>query len=223
MARRLAGRCGYPEAPREFGVTFHPDKIDQPLRWRKPTTVFVCSMGDLFHDEVPDKMLFHVFEVMTQASQHTFQVLTKRPQRMLKFCQRIIDIDAAPLPRNIWLGVTAENQEQADKRIPVLLDTPAAVRFVSVEPMLGNVDLGEYLDLDHSPQTNFDVNGDPLLDWVIVGGETGPGARPMHPDWARSVRNQCVEAGVPFFFKKFGNGERELDGKIWEQYPEKGL
>jgi protein gp37 len=215
MAKRLAGRCGYPEAPHEFDVTLHPEKLDEPLRWKKPTTVFVCSMSDLFHEDVPDRMLFHVFEIITQARQHTFQVLTKRPERMAEFCQRIIDIDDAPLPNNIWLGVTAENQEQADKRIPILLQIPAAVRFVSIEPMLGPVALEGHTHNWLPGTTMPDGSRKPLfserngyrhkLDWVIVGGETGPGARPMQLDWVRSLRDQCNETGTPFFFKSWGD------------------
>ncbi len=177
-----------------------------PLRWRKPCRVFVGSMTDLFHPTVPDEWLDRVFAVMALTPHITYQVLTKRPERMRRYmegCQRgASDIGGEfPWP-NLWLGVTAENQARAEERIPVLLDTPAAVRFVSVEPMLGAVDLREYIKGERwftsdSPMYRW-------LDWVICGGESGPGARPMHPEWARGLRDQCQEAGVPFFFKQWG-------------------
>lgn len=136
MAQRLAGRCGYPEAPHEFDVTLHPEKVGDPLRWKKPTRVFVCSMSDLFHHDVPFEFIKDVSRVMRACPQHTFQVLTKRPERMAEFAAAI----GIAWP-NVWLGVTAEDQEQADQRIPVLLQIPAAVRFVSIEPLLEPVDL----------------------------------------------------------------------------------
>jgi len=196
MAQRLAGRCGYPAAPHEFEVTLHPERLSEPLGWKKPRRVFVCSMGDLFHESVPFEYIARVYGVMTLNQQHTFQVLTKRPYRAVDFIHWAEDRYkfARTPPPNIWLGATIENQEQADKRIPVLLQIPAAVRFVSVEPLLG-------------PVYPLDPQG-VRLDWVICGGETGPGARPMHPDWARSLRDQCAVAGVPFFFKKMGSAWR---------------
>lgn len=220
-----------------FDVQLRPDKLDLPLRWTKPRKVFVNSMSDLFHDKVPDEYIARVFAVMALAPQHTFQLLTKRHGRMRAllnsrdFLQLVWDAwsledgpdeseslgtDPAerwPLP-NVWLGVSAEDQKRADLRIPALLDTPAAVRFVSAEPLLGPIDL----------------HGDPIgkdsvfwighLDWVIVGGESGPGARPMHPDWARSIRDQCVAGGVPFLFKRWGEWRpwmrEDADGrKCW--------
>ena len=209
MARRNAGRNGYPSGD-GFAVTFHPKRLQEPMRWRKPAKIFVCSMGDLFHPDVKDEWLDKIFAVMAMCPQHTFMVLTKRPERMREYmagncterwldeavdlvynCE-YVDWKTFPLP-NVWLGVTAENQEQTDKRIPVLLDTPAAKRFVSVEPMLGPVDVRRYL-YDRST----------VLDWVICGGETGPKARPMHPDWVRSLRDQCQIAETPFFFKQWG-------------------
>jgi protein gp37 len=227
MARRLAGRFGYPEAPHHFDVTLHPDRLDEPLRWRKPRRVFVCSMSDLFHEDVPDEYICDVFYTMHRCTQHTFQVLTKRPARMLEWFNRpaaSLSKWHRPLP-NVWLGVTAENQKAADERIPLLLKCPAAVRFVSCEPLLGEI------VLEARPNENCrscfgagfqrggmigDVechcwgdgylgsNGGPSLDWVIVGGESGPGARPMDPSWARSLRDQCQDAGVAFFFKQWG-------------------
>lgn len=222
MSKRLAGRCGYPEGE-PFRVTLHPDKLEQPLRWKKPRMIFVCSMGDLFHEDVPEIEIIRVFAVMADAQQHTYLVLTKRPERMKEVLTSPSiandvwlmtntgiseDKPIWPLP-NVWLGVTAENQARADERIPILLQIPAAVRFVSVEPMLGPVDLSlsDGVDLSMSvgtglkPGKSYLINS---LDWVICGGQTGPGARPMHPDWVRSLRDQCKEAGVPFFFKSWG-------------------
>lgn len=215
-----------------FDVQLRPDKLDLPLRWTKPRRIFVNSMSDLFHDSVPDEYIGTVFRVMEQASQHTFQILTKRHGRMRSLLNRwsteglVYDMGYrcqgvptspcrvtypmwTPAP-NVWLGVSAEDQKRADLRIPALLDTPAAVRFVSAEPLLGPIDL----------------HGDPIgkdsvfwighLDWVIVGGESGPGARPMHPDWARSMRDQCIAAGVPFLFKQWGEWSPE-DGLNWSE------
>uniref|UniRef100_A0A6H1ZDZ4 Phage protein Gp37/Gp68 n=1 Tax=viral metagenome TaxID=1070528 RepID=A0A6H1ZDZ4_9ZZZZ len=235
MAKRLAGRCGYPkDSP--FEVALHPDKLDQPLRWRKPRRVFVCSMGDLFHEDVPTPWIYDVFQRMESCPQHIFMLLTKRPERMRSMVMGGVTGWETSHREHIWLGVTAENQEQADKRIPVLLSIPAAVRFVSVEPMLSTVDLCHLQPND--PPVEIDaLNGthgvtrphggkSAKLDWVICGGESGPGARPMHPDWARGLRDQCVGAGVPFFFKQ-GPGDDGivvklpvLDGKTWGQCPE---
>jgi protein gp37 len=250
MSKRLAGRCGYPEAPHNFDVTLHPDRLDEPLRWRKPRRVFVCSMGDLFHEDVPFGFIRRVFWTMWHwSSIHIYQILTKRPHIMLSFFDYLQGTDGGDLIGlpNVWLGVTAENQEQADKRIPILLQIPAAVRFVSVEPMLGPADLSEWIN----PQ-GATARDDParysLLDWVICGGESGPGARPMHPDWARSLRDQCQMAGVPFFFKQWGEcapyggpgasvkwsdgatmlrigkkaAGRLLDGREWDEMPALG-
>lgn len=219
MARRLAGRHGYPEYPHHFDVTLHPDRLEIPLRWEKPRTVFICSMSDLFHEDVETDWIAHIWGVMMKAEQHIFQVLTKRPARMLQFVR---DEVMVPFP-NIWLGITAENQRTADERIPLLLQTPAAVRFVSCEPLLGPIDLsnivvhGDYepaktiYNLIKGSRHDIDVDGfgvgAPLpcrISWVIVGGESGPGARPMHPDWARSLRDQCQTAGIPCFFKQWG-------------------
>ena len=227
MSKRLAGRFGYPEDD-PFRVTFHPDKVYLPMDWKKPRTIFVCSMGDLFHENVDISWIRAMVEVMLAADQHTYQILTKRPQRMKECLDWLFDGRLLPnkLPDHIWLGVTAENQEQADKRIPILLRIPAAVHFVSIEPMLSLVNMYRHLpgDIDSGgfdPQ-GFSISLDswPGVDWVIVGAETGPGKRPMDLDWARSLRDQCQAAGVPFFFKKDSNGNRELDGRLWEQMPE---
>ncbi|SKT28769.1 DUF5131 family protein [Mycobacteroides abscessus] len=202
-----------------FDVQLRPDKLDLPLRWTKPRKVFVNSMSDLFHDRVPDEYIARVFAVMALAPQHTFQVLTKRHGRMRSllsshaFWARVgvagldrdvwlpqagVSLDQHYLP-NVWLGVSAEDQKRADLRIPALLDTPAAVRFISAEPLLGPI------DLHADPIGKDSVFWIGRLDWVIVGGESGSGARPMHPWWAESLHRQCAAAGVPFLFKQWGD------------------
>jgi protein gp37 len=206
-------------------VRLLPDRLDTPLRWRKPRRVFVDSMSDLFHPDVLKSdvhaegsaapFLASVFAVMVMAEQHTFQVLTKRPQMMRAVLDEPmfrLDVNAELLrrdhsvmpggmtspsfrwPANIWLGTSVENQRYADLRIPHLLATPAAVRFLSIEPLLGPVDLSPWLDADLADRP----------DWVIVGGESGHGARPMHPQWVRALRDQCGQWDVPFFFKQWG-------------------
>ena len=234
MAKRLAGRCGYP-ADDPFRVTIHSDRLAQPLHWRKPSRVFVNSMSDLFHPDVPGGFIAAVFGIMAACPQHTFQVLTKRPARMKTWFEDLKSVGPAnrcypaetcrahamnktldsvrskltgydtrwPLP-NVWLGVSAENQETADQRIPLLLQAPAAVRFVSCEPLLGPVDLAGASGGNDYLGDHWDRNVGPGIDWVIAGGESGPGARPMHLDWARSLRDQCAAARVPFFFKQWG-------------------
>ncbi|AYO30628.1 phage Gp37/Gp68 family protein [Biomaibacter acetigenes] len=221
MAKRLAGRYGYPKE-NPFQVTFHRERLNEPAKWKKPQRVFVCSMGDLFHEDVHFQDISIIWWTMLWFSQHTYMILTKRPERIIKFFEYLeSDIGGWkwiteggtnkryykqwkwPLP-NVWIGVTAENQEMADKRIPVLLQIPAAVRFVSVEPMLGPINLIKDDDLYWEPTKQQWV---PRigLDWVICGGETGPGARPMCPDWVRDLRDQCISAEVPFFFKSWGD------------------
>jgi protein gp37 len=186
-----------------FGVSMHWDKLEEPLGRMKPTVYFVNSMSDLFHDKVSDKFIHHVFDVMTSTSQHTYQVLTKRPRRMASFTAK------REVPDNVWLGTSVENQEWAERRVPLLLQVPASVRFLSCEPLLGSVDL-----------SNWIVS----LSWVIVGGESGPGFRSMDADWARTLRDQCVAAGVPYFFKQWGGrtpkaGGRLLDDQTWDEMP----
>jgi protein gp37 len=229
-------------------VTLNEERLDAPLRWRKPRRVFVNSMSDLFHDSVPDEYIAKVFAVMALSPRHTFQVLTKRHARMRSllgahgFWAQVglaaldlreiwlpaagVSLDAHALP-NVWLGVSVEDQKWADIRVPALLDTPAAVRFLSCEPLLGPVDiLHPYLV--PGPDCACERGGsvcDPTIDWVIAGGESGPGARPMHPDWARSLRDQCLAAGVPYFFKQTGSLlARELGipgkGHEWDLLPE---
>jgi protein gp37 len=224
-AERITNRFGGPGA---FDtVVLHPDRLDAPLRWRKPRRVFVNSMSDLFHDDVPRGFIVEVFAVMAARQAHTFQVLTKRPGRMASLLRdhdfpldiartvfdrktrdRLWEKDAPsdwPLP-NVWLGTSVENQKWADVRVPKLLETPAAVRLLSCEPLLGPVDLGRRITrgVPWSALGGSHMADLPGVDWVIVGGESGPGARPMHPEWARSLRDQCVAAGVPFFFKQWG-------------------
>lgn len=194
-----------------FGVTLHRDKVDEPLRRKKPTMYFVNSMSDLFHPEVPTTFIHDVFEVMREARQHTFQVLTKRPRRMRDLLNHDERWVRDPSP-NVWLGTSVENQEWAIKRVPLLQQTPAVVRFLSCEPLIGRVDLAEFMTEVAS------------LHWVIVGGESGTGARPVDPTWVRLLRDQCRTHGVPYFFKQWGGrtskaGGRDLDGRSWEEMP----
>lgn len=204
-----------------FDVVLRPDKLDLPLRWRKPRRIFVNSMSDLFHDKVPDEYIARVFAVMACARQHTFQLLTKRHGRMRSLLNSdeffdSLEATVAAMPErpmgfawplsNVWLGVSVEDQKWADIRIPALLATPAAVRWISAEPLLGPIDLGGLLvgpcgSAGGSCGNNSCRTG---LDWVVTGGESGPGARPMHPDWARGLRDACTSASVPFFFKQWG-------------------
>ena len=344
FSKRLAGRCGYP-ADEPFRVTLHPGRLDEPLRWRKPRRVFVCSMGDLFHPDVPDEFITKTWDIMWKAKQHTFLVLTKRPERMKQWitdnayaghfswvkrerdpfspgdlihiddlwmrnmcgwatgnkcdcnngyvcgyppdedsdkCEHgnrlcmsyncpvassdpsekvlkenglggqydidnegcSIDCDCMELhtrPRNafvpnVWLGVTAENQARADERIPILLQIPAAVRLVSVEPTLGPIEIDYYFPrYDYRPTYEYFrmayglTNDKPVLirpgvDWVICGGESGPGARPMRPSWARSLRDQCQESGVPFFFKSWGEwvSPSQMPGHVYREIEDFG-
>lgn len=197
LARRFDDKLGYTaDGHGSFWPRFHPERLDQPLHWRKPRRIFVCSMSDLFHEAFDYQQVDLVRDVMRHRPQHTFMVLTKRPEAMRKYVT-----EWSAFSPNVLLGVTAENQQRADERIPVLLDTPAAVRFVSLEPLLGPVDLTPW---SHEWNSSFLGGPRSSLDWVIVGGETGPGARPMDPEWAADVWVQCMKARVPFFFKKWG-------------------
>ena len=251
LAERFRGTPGH-YYERGFDVQLRPDKLDQPLRWRRPRRVFVNSMSDLFHDQVPDEFIARVFAVMALSPQHTFQVLTKRHGRMRSLLSsawfRVWVLDAAylmavgedaaavpprpvgtahrdrvtvtlalarvpgvdagsawpwPLP-NVWLGVSVEDQRWADIRVPALINTPAAVRFLSCEPLLGPVRLWDNETCDHKRQTCEEIGCWRAIDWVIAGGESGRNARPMHPDWVRSLRDQCQAAGVAFHFKQWG-------------------
>ena len=243
MAKRLAGRCGYPQDDPFRPGTFHADKLNDPLKIKTPSMIFVCSMGDLFHEDVSELIIDEILDVIAACPQHVFIMLTKRPQNIEQKlyastpkcgCRHLGGGDYMP---NVWLGVTAENQARAEERIPILLSIPAAVRFVSVEPMLGPVDLNRagaiWADMNGSIRPEYQQPCR-TIDWVICGGETGPGARPMHPDWARSLRDQCKSASVPFFFKSMGDWwrnthgyarcdkiqSRYLDGVEYGEYPE---
>lgn len=245
-------------------VQYHSDVLELPLHWKRPRRIFVNSMSDLFHGAVPDRFIADVFGIMAATPWHTYQVLTKRPQRMRDLlragCMGRFEADAEecaalytdqwPLDwplKNVWLGVSVEDQETADERIPILLDTPAWTRWVSAEPLLGPVDILGYLD---GLAVNADISR-PNVDWVVAGGESGANARPMHPQWARSLRDQCTAADAPFLLKQwgewsplrwgtlvapepdlhaFGDGQamikvgkktagRLLDGKLHDDYP----
>jgi len=190
-------------------LEFHEDRLDAPLHWKKPRRVFVNSMSDLFHEDVPGNFLDSVFRVMIECRQHTFQVLTKRAKRMQKYVGDrwgVFGGKEHPLGPNIWLGVSVEDQKRADERIPLLLQTPAAVRFLSCEPLLGLV----VLDTFHGGRPHYltrevDHAEDVMLDWVIVGGESGPGSRACNMDWIRSIVQQCNRAGVACFVKQVGS------------------
>ncbi len=207
MAHHRFEGPGGPEAPgATTGVKLHPERLDIPLHWRKPRRIFVCSLADLFHEDVPDSFIAGVFGVMARCPEHTFQVLTKRPGRMSSWVRKRVGFYLwmeKPLP-NVWLGTSVESQKWADVRIPKLLETPAAVRFLSCEPLLGPIDLRGGLGFEYNDQATGERIPVPSVDWVIVGGESGPAARPMRPDWARSLRDQCVAASVPYFFKQWG-------------------
>jgi protein gp37 len=198
-------------------VNFVNEAIEKPLRKKKPTMYFVNSMSDLFHEAVPFSVIHDIFNTIAACPQHTFQILTKRPARMLEYVKWFqrggrYPFDFGP---NVWMGVSVENQEAANERIPLLLQVPASVRFLSCEPLLGPVRLDQLSRVDDNMTwfddclTGFKAHGaggwyDNKIDWVIVGGESGHGARPMHPDWARSLRDQCIKAGTSYFFKQWG-------------------
>jgi protein gp37 len=227
------------------------EALEEPLRWRKPARVFVNSMSDLFHGDVPDEFIDDVLATIAATPEHTYQVLTKRPQRMrgyfadLSWCpprpqprlnellekyQRVDVATSSPFPfdddtplKNLWLGVSIENQEAADERIPILLQTPAAVRFLSVEPLLGPVNLGDSLiriccrEANHPNCNGSGCNGT-KLDWIIIGGESGPRSRPCHLDWVRGVVEQCRNAGTPVFVKQLG-AVPVMDEEQWRNGP----
>mgnify|MGYP001568897263 CR=1 FL=1 len=229
-------------------VQFHPSRLDEPLRWRKPQRVFVCSMGDLFHEDVNPALIIRVFEVMVLCQDHTFLLLTKRPERMKKLvCGCLENAMGEPIDAitNIFLGVSVENQQTADQRIPILLQTPAAVRFVSVEPCLGPVDIFQNISKYH-PDTviNAEVYAEAMgnrqfdeaagirrnwhrggINWVVVGCESGPRRRSCNIEWIKSLRDQCVAAGVPIFVKQAEIDGKlvkmpKIDGRVWGQIPE---
>lgn len=214
------GVAGYENG---FAPTCHPSRLAAPASWVKPRKVFVCSMGDLFHDDVPFDFIERVFQTMLDTPMHTYQVLTKRPQRAHLFLDKHLRSDVFkhwPFP-NVWVGVTAENQEMANERIPWLMRIPATVRFVSAEPLLGPIDMTEAMYGQDPPGMNgfgfTDGYGhEAMIHWVIAGGESGPGARPMHPAWATGLRDQCIAAEVPFLFKQWGEW---CDYQQWFLFP----
>ena len=269
-AETLANRYGWTKKPwgaqyAAENVQLRPHRLAEPLKWRTPKRVFVNSLSDVFHEQIPDEYIAAMFGVMAASPRHTFQILTKRPERMLRWFAKVEEwtdqsrevfgsdgadwrrwqclVGAAirqtgygklsgacsgpnpwPLP-NVWLGVSVEDQRRADERIPLLLQTPAAVRFLSCEPLLGSVELHEWLFWRREGRMLYQLQeGEkPQLDWVIVGGESGPRFRPMDLDWARSIRDQCLAANVAFFFKQ-SSGLRSgmnpiLDGQTWQQFP----
>jgi len=200
MARRLKA-MGHARYSNGFAVTLHEDVVELPLRWKKPQTVFVNSMSDLFHPQVPLDFIRRVFEVMAAAQQHRFQILTKRAARLAAVASKL------EWPPNVWMGVTVEAAAYVS-RVEQLLEVPAAVRFLSLEPLLDAVE-------------DLPLAG---IDWVIVGGESGPGARLMQPGWVRRIRDECLAAEVAFFFKQWGGvrrteAGRHLDGRLWSQMP----
>jgi len=200
MAKRLKA-MGQPNYANGFELTLHEHAVETPLRWRRPQVIFVNSMSDLFHSGVPLAFIEKVFDVMCRAPRHRFQILTKRSQRMKELAERL------PWPSNVWMGVSVENSDFTF-RMDDLRATDAKVKFVSLEPLLG-------------PIKDLDLSG---IDWVIVGGESGPEARPLEPAWVRDIRDQCVSAGIPFFFKQWGGVRRKeagriLDGRTWDQMP----
>jgi protein gp37 len=200
MAKRLVA-MGNARYRNGFNVTLHPDLVDLPRRWRQPKFVFVNSMSDLFHEEVPLDYIQRVFATMRECPQHTFQILTKRSERLAELALHL------PWPRNVWMGVSVENARVIE-RIGDLQQVPAAVRFLSLEPLIGPLDA-------------LPLEG---IHWVIVGGESGPGARVMRPEWVEAIFRQCREANVPFFFKQWGGVRkdrtgRELGGRTYDEMP----
>lgn len=204
-AERMSGRLkamGQPNYRNGFSLTLHEHMVNLPLSWKKPQTIFVNSMSDLFHKDVPLEFIQRVFDVMREAHWHRFQVLTKRAERLSSLSP---SLQWAP---NIWMGVSVENMDVV-RRIDYLRTTGACIKFLSIEPLLG-------------PLPNLDLSG---IDWVIVGGESGPQSRPMDPKWVADIRNQCLFASVPFFFKQWGGinkkkSGRLLDGRTWDEMPD---
>ena len=200
MAKRLQG-MGHPSYENGFRLTLHERLLTLPLEWKRPRTIFVNSMSDLFHRDVPVEFIERVFDTMTQAPQHRFQVLTKRPERAAELSPSL------PWPRNVWLGTSVETSKYFG-RIDELRNCQAQVRFLSLEPLLG-------------PMTGIELEA---IDWVIVGGESGPGARPMDPAWVVEIRDTCLANNVSFFFKQWGGVQKKragrlLEGRTWDQMP----
>jgi protein gp37 len=200
MAKRLHA-MGLEKYRNDFQLTLHPDVLEEPLAWTKPQYIFVNSMSDLFHEDVPLEFILHVFDVMRRAHWHQFQVLTKRAERLLELDPYI------EWPANVWMGVSVENANYAC-RIDLLRQTRAVIKFLSLEPLLG-------------PLSNLNLNG---IHWVIVGGESGPRARPIQVEWVREIRDHCLQAKVPFFFKQWGGTFKKktgrlLDDRTWDDLP----
>ncbi|MBU1636030.1 phage Gp37/Gp68 family protein [bacterium] len=200
MARRLQA-MNNPRYKNGFQVSIHEDLIDLPLSWKKPQMIFVNSMSDLFHENIPDSIILKIFQTMNKADWHIFQVLTKRSDRLRSLSNKL------PWSDNIWMGVTVEDAK-VQYRIKDLIHTSAYIKFLSLEPLIG-------------PLKNLELTG---INWIIVGGESGPGARPMNPEWVKEIRDNCLKTDTPFFFKQWGgfnkkkNG-RKLDGQYWNQQP----
>lgn len=204
MAKRLKA-MGQPNYRNGFELTMHDHMVDLPKNWKKPKRIFVNSMSDLFHADVPLEFILRVFETMREANWHQYQVLTKRADRLEELNSEL------PWADQIWMGTSVEN-DKVRWRIDCLRNTSAAVKFLSLEPLIGAL-------------KDLDLTG---IDWVIVGGESGAGARPMNPEWVRDLRDQCQEQGVAFFFKQWGGVQkskhgRELDGRTWDEYPVKAV
>ncbi len=200
FAERWRGIAGHPYE-QGFDLRLWPQRLEQPLRWRRPRTIFVNSMSDLFHERIPEDFVRQVFDVMERADWHTFQILTKRHERLAELAPTL------RWPSNVWMGVSIENRRFVH-RADYLREVPAAVRFVSAEPLLG-------------PLEGLDLTG---IDWLIAGGESGPRHRPVRPEWVRELRDRSVAAGVAFFFKQWGGirsktGGRVLDGRTWDETP----
>src|SRR5689334_5947355 len=196
---------GNPRYQNEFEVTLHEDQLTLPLRWKQPKKIFVNSMSDLFHEEVPDDFIARAFKVMEKADWHLFQILTKRAERLAELAPKL------PWPQNVWQGISIESADYT-WRVNSLQKVPAAVRFLSIEPLLG-------------PIPNLPLKG---ISWVIVGGESGPHFRAVEPTWVRGIRDQCIRSKVPFFFKQWGGltpkaGGRTIDRRVWNEMPEFNL
>lgn len=216
MATRLAGRCGYPKDD-PFRVAFHRDRVKEPLKWKRPQRVFVCSMSDLFHDSVSHWWLDDIFDTMIHANQHTYMLLTKRPQNVMPFLSAATPDQRKFMRERAWLGVTAENQRRADERISVLMKIPAAVRFVSLEPLLEGVSPSPLVPCPRCTPTHYEF-ATKWLDWVIVGPETGPNRRPCKLEWIESIIEECREVSIPCFVKAI-----PLNGRIsknMDEWPE---
>ena len=200
MAKRLKA-MGQPNYINGFQLTLHEHVLEYPLRWKKPQTIFVNSMSDLFHEQVPESYIFRIFDVMKQAHWHQFQILTKRSTRLRELAQGI------DWPENVWIGISVEN-EKVQSRIDDLREVTAAIRFLSLEPMLGPLD-------------NLNLSN---IDWVIVGGESGPGARQIKKEWVMQIKEQCIEQNTPFYFKQWGGTNKKksgrlLEGRKWDEMP----